>query len=65
MSYKIDKNVPIPGPTKQPMPFDQLKVGESFQTSRYIYCGPYNTKYAPKEFVCRKHEGVYRVWRVK
>ncbi len=66
MRYKIEKDVPIPGPSKYPL--SQLKIGDSFLVPKDEYAGlrsaiqksqrEYNVR-----FVTRRDGDCIRVWR--
>jgi hypothetical protein len=66
MRYKIEKDVPIPGPSKYPL--SQMKVGDSFLAPKDEYAGlrsavqkaqrEYNVR-----FVTRQDDDKIRVWR--
>ena len=66
MRYKIENNIPIPGPSRYPLP--QMKVGDSFVAPKDEYAAlrsaiqkaqrEYNVRY-----VTRQDNGNIRVWR--
>lgn len=66
MRYKIEKDIPIPGPSKYPL--SQLKVGDSFLAPKDEYAGLRSAiQKAQREynvhFVTRREDDSIRVWR--
>jgi hypothetical protein len=68
MTYKIEKNVPMPGPSKYPLV--DMKIGDSFATSRGDFQGVRGAiqklqKASKLRFVTRQDGECIRVWRSK
>jgi hypothetical protein len=68
MVYKIEKNIPLPGPSKYPLM--ELKVGESFATNRSDFQGVRGAiqklqKISKFRFITRQDGESIRVWRSK
>lgn len=72
---EIEKNVPLPPHANTgrgrfaKYPWQEMEIGDSFvypgatQTARGAVWVANKTR-APKRFVCRKFDGVTRIWRV-
>lgn len=70
MTYKIERDVPIPSGTGRPpiYPFEDLKVGESFVVSpedagRVRSAASHASKTYNIKITIRKAEDGYRCWR--
>jgi hypothetical protein len=68
MAYKIEKNIPLPGPSKYPLM--DLKIGESFVANRGEFQGVRGAiqklqKVSKFRFVTRQDGESIRVWRSK
>lgn len=69
MSIKIEKNIPIPAPSKgkAKYPWDKLEVGESFSVAKKTngrqLCIQASMTRHPKKFESRIVNGKCRVWR--
>lgn len=66
--FKIEGGVTPPPPLRK-YPFDQMKIGDSFEVSDDLWervstaAGAYG-RYHNKKFSIRKHNGAYRCWRI-
>ncbi len=66
---KIEKGRKIPKPKKGPgsniIPWEKLKVGDSFFVKKHVSPGPdFREKYPKIKFTQRAVKGGVRVWRV-
>jgi hypothetical protein len=66
--YKIEKNIPLPGPSKYPLM--EMKVGESFIVPKDDFQGVRGAiqkvqKAYKMRFTTRREDSSIRVWRSK
>ena len=66
MRYKIEKDVPMPGPSKYPLL--QMKIGDSFLAPKNEYAGLRSAVQKTQRehkyrFTTRQDEDSIRVWR--
>jgi hypothetical protein len=70
MKYKIDKNVPLRGRSKNPLLLliEKMEVGDSilFEESKRQHVFTHAKKQEGKKFVTRKEDdSMRRIWRIK
>ncbi|NBU71317.1 MAG: hypothetical protein EBS53_07700 [Bacteroidetes bacterium] len=69
--YEIDKNVPIPAPSKAArFPYEALDVNDSFKVTGVSLQSVCNSNYrmskkTGKKFIARAEDGGVRVWRTE